>query len=91
MYRRPISGCRCIRTGRDVQLTLDNDFNVPDSKPDMERIIQEKGMAAYPGYKARERINASSGVTGPSEFFIWGWTEASQLRPLKAVFPLKKR
>lgn len=28
----------------DVQLTLDNDFNVPDSKPDMERIIQEKGM-----------------------------------------------
>lgn len=26
-----------------VQITLDHDFNVPDIKPDMERIIQEKG------------------------------------------------
>ncbi|MDD6231695.1 SPOCS domain-containing protein [Frisingicoccus sp.] len=25
------------------QVTLDNDFNVPDARPDMERIIQEKG------------------------------------------------
>ena len=24
------------KNGADVQLTLDNDFNVPDSKPDME-------------------------------------------------------
>ena len=27
-----------------VQITLDHDFNVPDIKPDMERIIQEKGV-----------------------------------------------
>lgn len=26
-----------------VQMTLDNDFNVPDNKPDIERLIQEKG------------------------------------------------
>ena len=26
-----------------VQITLDHDFNVPDIKPDMDRIIQEKG------------------------------------------------
>ena len=26
-----------------VQMTLDNDFNVPDAKPDIERIVQEKG------------------------------------------------
>lgn len=26
-----------------VQMTLDNDFNVTDSKPDIERVIQEKG------------------------------------------------
>ena len=27
----------------DIQLTLDNDFNVPDTKPDIDRLIQEKG------------------------------------------------
>lgn len=27
-----------------VQMTLDNDFNVPDAKPDIERLIQEKGV-----------------------------------------------
>lgn len=26
-----------------LQMTLDNDFNVPDTKPDIERLIQEKG------------------------------------------------
>lgn len=31
------------KNGVSVQMTLDNDFNVPDTKPDIERLIQEKG------------------------------------------------
>lgn len=27
----------------DIQLTLDHDFNVPETKPDIDRLIQEKG------------------------------------------------
>ena len=27
----------------ESQVTLDDDFNVPDSKPDVMRLIQEKG------------------------------------------------
>lgn len=32
------------KNNASVQMTLDNDFNVPDMKPDIERLIQEKGM-----------------------------------------------
>ena len=31
------------KNNASVQMTLDNDFNVPDMKPDIERLIQEKG------------------------------------------------
>lgn len=31
------------KNNTSVQMTLDNDFNVPDTKPDIERLIQEKG------------------------------------------------
>lgn len=31
------------KNNANVQMTLDNDFNVPDTKPDVSRIIQEKG------------------------------------------------
>ena len=31
------------KNSASVQMTLDNDFNVPDTKPDIERLIQEKG------------------------------------------------
>lgn len=37
-----------------VQITLDNDFNVIDSKPDMERIIQEKGSLNIREIKAMQ-------------------------------------
>lgn len=33
----------CYKQKISVQMTLDNDFNVPDAKPDIERLIQEKG------------------------------------------------
>lgn len=33
----------CYKQKASVQMTLDNDFNVPDAKPDIERLIQEKG------------------------------------------------
>lgn len=35
-----------------LQMTLDNDFNVPDSKPDIERLIQEKGRLNIRDIKA---------------------------------------
>ena len=31
------------KNNASVQMTLDSDFNVPDMKPDIERLIQEKG------------------------------------------------
>lgn len=31
------------RNGSDLQITLDDDFNVPDSKPDIEKVIKEQG------------------------------------------------
>lgn len=34
-----------IKALRNIQITLDDDVNVPDSKPDMDRIIQSKGEA----------------------------------------------
>ena len=37
-----------------VQMTLDNDFNVNDTKPDMERIIQEKGTLNIREVKAMQ-------------------------------------
>ena len=33
----------CWKQSSTIQITLDNDFNVSDTKVDMERIIQEKG------------------------------------------------
>ena len=35
-----------------LQMTLDNDFNVPDSKPDIERLIPEKGRLNIRDIKA---------------------------------------
>lgn len=32
-----------VKCSNIVQLTLDDDFNVPDSKPDVERIVREQG------------------------------------------------
>lgn len=32
-----------FRSSASMQITLDNDFNVPDSKPDMEKLIVENG------------------------------------------------
>ena len=35
-----------------LQMTLDNEFYVPDSKPDIERLIQEKGRLNIRDIKA---------------------------------------
>ena len=32
-----------VKTVKHVQITLDKDMNVPDSRPDMEKLIQSKG------------------------------------------------
>lgn len=41
--------CKCKST---LQLTLDDDFNVPDVKPDIERIIKEQGTVKITDVKA---------------------------------------
>lgn len=35
-----------VKCSNMIQLTLDDDFNVPDSKPDVERIVKEQGSVA---------------------------------------------
>ncbi|MDO4553537.1 MAG: DUF3794 domain-containing protein [Lachnospiraceae bacterium] len=32
-----------VKTMKNVQITLDKDMNVPDNKPDMEKLVQNKG------------------------------------------------
>lgn len=32
-----------VKTMKNVQITLDKDMNVPDSKPDMEKLVQNRG------------------------------------------------
>lgn len=35
-----------------MQITLDDDFNVPDSKPDIDNIVKERGIVHIESAKA---------------------------------------
>ena len=44
----------CWKGTASIQMTLDNDFNVSDAKPDIERIVQEKGKLNIQEIKSME-------------------------------------
>lgn len=56
-----------IRCKSNVQVTLDDDFNVPDIKPDIERIIKEQGNITIQDIKP---MNGKLMVKGKLEFHL---------------------
>lgn len=78
------------KNSASVQMTLDNDFNVPDTKPDIERLIQEKGVLHIRDVKP-VKVNVLSGASLLSECCIWGMRAVISSSPLKERYPLKRR
>jgi FOG: LysM repeat len=56
-----------LKCKSNVQLTLDDDFNVPDIKPDMERIVKEQGNIVINETKP---MNGKLMVKGALHFII---------------------
>lgn len=56
-----------IKCRSNVQLTLDDDFNVPDVKPDVEEIVKEQGGIVLQEVKA---MNGKAMVKGTLDFSL---------------------
>ncbi|MDO5518940.1 MAG: DUF3794 domain-containing protein [bacterium] len=62
--------CRC-----NTQLTLDDDFNVPDVKPDIERIVKEQGIITLTEVKP---LNGKLIIKGELNFTLLYVSEDSE-------------
>ena len=56
-----------IKCQSDLQITLDDDYNVPDVKPDIERIVKEQGEIRIQDISP---MNGKLPVKGALEFNI---------------------
>lgn len=66
-----------------MQITLDDDFNVPDSKADIETIVKERGSVHIDTVKA---VGDRAEVTGGMDFAVlYAGSESGE----KSVLPVK--
>ena len=68
--------CRC-----NTQLTLDDDFNVPDVKPDIDRIVKEQGVITLTEVKP---LNGKVSVRGELSFNML-YVSADDDRPVHNI------
>ncbi len=68
--------CRC-----NTQLTLDDDFNVPDVKPDIDRIVKEQGVITLSEVKP---LNGKVSVRGELNFNLL-YVSADDDRPVHNI------
>ena len=68
--------CRC-----NTQLTLDDDFNVPDVKPDIDRIVKEQGVITLSEVKP---VNGKVSVRGELSFNLL-YVSADDDRPVHNI------
>ena len=57
----------CRKSEAETQITFDEDYNVPDTKPDVGRMIQKKGEVLL------KEVQVSEGrarITGTLEFHL---------------------
>ena len=69
------------------QITLDEDYNVPDSRPDVGRMIQKKGSVQIQKVKVQE---GRAGLTGRLAFCLLYVSddEERRIHSLDGVIPL---
>ena len=72
-----------------VQMTLDNDFNVPDTKPDIERVIQEKGTLKIQEIKPGQDKCLIRGELDFAVLYI-GDDGTGQLQSVKGSIPFEE-
>lgn len=56
-----------IKNKATVQITLDDDFNVPDAKPDIDQIVKERGLVHIQSIRVNEE---KADVAGELEFAL---------------------
>ena len=78
-----------IKCQSDLQLTLDDDYNVPDVKPDIERIIKEQGEIRMQDITP---MNGKLPAKGALEFNIlyMGQNSGQMLHNMKGVLPFEE-
>lgn len=78
-----------IKCQSNLQLTLDDDYNVPDVKPDIERIVKEQG-----GVRIHEitPMNGKLLVKGALEFNVLyiGESHGQMLHNMKGMLPFEE-
>lgn len=73
----------------DVQVTLDNDFNVPDTKPDVARLIQEKGTLHIRDMKPGKDKCVIRGELAFGVLYM-GDDGTNQLQSIEGVIPFEE-
>lgn len=78
-----------IKCQSNVQLTLDDDYNVPDVKPDIERIVKEQGIIQLQDITP---VNGKLLVRGGLEFNILyiGQGNGQLLHNMKGMLPFEE-
>lgn len=78
-----------IKCQSDLQITLDDDYNVPDVKPDIERIVKEQGEIRIQDISP---MNGKLPVKGALEFNIlyMGQNSGQMLHNMKGVLPFEE-
>jgi len=78
-----------IKCQSNLQLTLDDDYNVPDVKPDIERIIKEQGEVRV---QEVSPMNGKLLVKGALEFTILyiGQSSGQVLHNMKGAIPFEE-
>lgn len=78
-----------IKCQSNLQLTLDDDYNVPDVKPDIERIVKEQGNIQI---QEVTPINGKLLVRGGLEFNILyiGLGDSQPLHNMKGMLPFEE-
>lgn len=77
-----------IKCSAATQITLEDDRNVPDQKPDMERIILQRGEIKTEELKAGENRVA---VKGRLQFEVLYATEEGRISSIEGQLPLEEQ
>lgn len=78
-----------IKCQSNLQLTLDDDYNVPDVKPDIERIIKEQGEIRMQDITPMDGKLLAKGALEFNVLYM-GQTSGQMLHNMKGVLPFEE-